>query len=340
MEKARRIVVIRPGALGDTLLTFPALGWLGRRFPSAHLTLIARSDVLPLARQARLATTTWPYDLPDWAPLFADPLQPLRMIERARETFERADIVIAWLADPEGNVARNLRALGVGLVLVAPGRPSERQPLRHAALQLFDALRPLAAPDTPLPDSIDDLPAYLPVLVPDTDITRSREDARLAQHLPEIVAHCQTPSRLVALHPGSGAAAKRWPPANFAALARLISKVGYQPLLIEGPQDGAVCADVLTQAPETPIVRELALTTLATLLTHCSAYVGNDSGVSHLAGLLGVFSVVIFGPTDPTLWAPVGRMVHVVRAPGGELAQLPMEQVWKTLHRALDHVGS
>jgi len=70
---AQGIAVIRPGALGDTLLTFPALVWLRRWAPQARLTLIARGDTLGLALASGLADAVYSYDLPDWAALFADP---------------------------------------------------------------------------------------------------------------------------------------------------------------------------------------------------------------------------------------------------------------------------
>jgi ADP-heptose:LPS heptosyltransferase len=58
--------------------------------------------------------------------------------------------------------------------------------------------------------------------------------------------------------------------------------------------------------------RGLTLAQLAALLTRCRLYLGNDSGVSHLAAMLGVETIVLFGPTDPAQWAPRGKRVTVV----------------------------
>jgi ADP-heptose:LPS heptosyltransferase len=55
----------------------------------------------------------------------------------------------------------------------------------------------------------------------------------------------------------------------------------------------------------------------AALLEQCTLYVGNDSGLSHVAGALGIPTVAVFGPTDPDVWAPLGRAVAAVRAPEG-----------------------
>jgi ADP-heptose:LPS heptosyltransferase len=56
----------------------------------------------------------------------------------------------------------------------------------------------------------------------------------------------------------------------------------------------------------------LQLRLLAAVLSKCGAYVGNDSGVTHLAAATGIPTLAIFGPTDPAVWAPLGRNVKVV----------------------------
>src|SRR5260221_10944975 len=79
----RHVTAIRPGALGDTLLALPALAWLRRQWPATRICLVARGDVLPLARASGLADSVSDYDLPQWADLFADSLpasSPLRHI--------------------------------------------------------------------------------------------------------------------------------------------------------------------------------------------------------------------------------------------------------------------
>src|SRR5579859_7169512 len=119
----RQITVIRPGALGDTLLALPALALLRRWAPDARLTFVARADVLPLALSSGLADDVWPWDLPDWAALFDPATTPERLTARARAALAGADAVIAWAPDPGGALAATLHRLGAGQVIVAPGRP-------------------------------------------------------------------------------------------------------------------------------------------------------------------------------------------------------------------------
>jgi ADP-heptose:LPS heptosyltransferase len=66
---------------------------------------------------------------------------------------------------------------------------------------------------------------------------------------------------------------------------------------------------------------------LGALLRKARAYVGNDSGVSHLAAAFGAPSIVLFGPTDPRVWAPLGPRVRTLRAPDGRLEQIEVAEV-------------
>lgn len=121
--------------------------------------------------------------------------------------------------------------------------------------------------------------------------------------------------RPVVLHPGSGGRGKIWPLDKWWNLAQwLVKHTPHPVILILGP------ADSFLEAPArqmerlgVSLLQDLPLPQVLALLNRGSAYVGNDSGVSHLAAAAGVESVVVFGPTDPRVWAPQGPHVHVVR---------------------------
>ncbi len=319
----RQITVIRPGALGDTLLALPALALL-RRW--AHLTFIARADVLPLALASGLADDAWPWDLPDWAAVFDPHATAERLTGRARAALVGADTVIAWAPDPAGALATTLHRLGAGQVIVAPGKPPEpSEPSEHAARWLARTLAPLGIA---IPDNLSALWQALPPLRwPDAE-EREAERVWRALGLPD--------TGVIALHPGSGGAAKRWPPERFAALAELTCEAGATPLLLAGEADGDVAAAVLARTPTLlPLAHGLSVAAMAALLARCAGYVGNDSGVSHLAGLLGAPTLAIFGPTDPARWAPLGPRVMALRAPSGDLVQLAPDVAWQALRATM-----
>ena len=117
---------------------------------------------------------------------------------------------------------------------------------------------------------------------------------------------------LIAMHPGSGAyaPARRWPPARWAALADALIADGMQIVLLGGAEEAEVRHSVLGAMQHADRIFNLGgrttLGELAAVLRRCNLYVGNDSGVAHLAGSVGTPVVAVFGPTDPHAWGPYG----------------------------------
>ena len=113
--------------------------------------------------------------------------------------------------------------------------------------------------------------------------------------------------RFVAFHPGSGSGIKNWPHKRFEELADLLLKKGLDCVWISGPAEKAF------QTPKTgKAIHNASLPALVHVLSRCSLYIGNDSGISHLAAACGAPSVVLFGPSDPAVWKPLGKNVSIV----------------------------
>ena len=137
------------------------------------------------------------------------------------------------------------------------------------------------------------------------------------------------------LHPGSGSPKKCWPVERFVELAELLVRGESQVVFVLGPVE---CEQWDTQQTaslqqEYPVILCPPLTTLAGLLEGASGYVGNDSGVSHLAAAVGAPTVAIFGPTRPEHFAPVGPKVGVVRA--RSLRRISAQQVVQVLQEVV-----
>jgi ADP-heptose:LPS heptosyltransferase len=119
------------------------------------------------------------------------------------------------------------------------------------------------------------------------------------------------------IHPGSGGRGKIWPLSRWWALLYWMWKVHDLPVILTlGPADeylaefAGAARDQLGAHP----VGGLTLRRLAALLAESRFYLGNDSGVSHLAAAAGIPAGVIFGPTSPAVWAPIGPNVQVIRS--------------------------
>jgi ADP-heptose:LPS heptosyltransferase len=132
------------------------------------------------------------------------------------------------------------------------------------------------------------------------------------------------PDRFLAVHPGSGSASKSWPADRFA---RMLDALGVDRfLLVEGPADAEAAGGLRTRKGAVD-ARGLAPRLLGAVLAQAAAYVGNDSGVTHLAAAWGAPTVALFGPTDPGVWSPVGPRVTIVRGPEPRMDGIAVEAV-------------
>jgi ADP-heptose:LPS heptosyltransferase len=193
----------------------------------------------------------------------------------------------------------------------------------------LDALAPLGIN---LPADVGEMAAYLPAL---RWLQEAQDEAAVAW---KSIRAALAGRRPVAIHPGSGGARKRWPTSHFASLIRDL-RHDFAPALIAGPQDEQIVAQVIAGAGATPVVRDISVAGLAAFLSECAVYIGNDSGVTHLAALAGVPTVALFGPTDPALWAPLGPRVVALRSSTGRMEDLPPEAVFAAVKEMMRWAG-
>jgi ADP-heptose:LPS heptosyltransferase len=123
------------------------------------------------------------------------------------------------------------------------------------------------------------------------------------------------PGPVIAIQPGSGSVKKNWPWPSFLALAAALQQTGLGRVLwIVGEAEAGLARSLQKDSPGAPVLKECGLPEVAAVLSQCRGYVGNDSGISHLAAAVGTPTVALFGPTDPDVWGPRGRQVAILRA--------------------------
>lgn len=311
-----RSLILRPGAIGDSLLTFPIIQRLREQDASPYVTLVGNPAVLPLAQAFGLAEEVANYDSPLWSELFSTRGIRTPALQALLRQTQRA---ICWLADPDGIVQQNLLAAGVPSVIVTSScPPQEKQHLHRVAYM---------AQTVGLPP-IDITAPFVP----------PRRIAPASTALDGFAAaHDCAP---IAIHPGSAGANKCWPIAHFRSLIERLRSQGQPVLLLAGPADHERLATLLEGDPEgrpygeglLKMVVDAPLLEVASLLLQCKCYIGNDSGITHLAAMLGIPTVAIFGPSDPANWRPPGPTVKVVRAmPTHCMEQLAVDTVMEAL---------
>ncbi len=274
----QRVLAIRAGALGDTILTFPAIAALAA--PGNCVELVGTLPYTELAKTPGLAHDVHSIDRA-WFRAFFDARAEDGDLLAFLEAF---DLIVAWARLPLLGV--KARRLQLRYVEASPNPPEAV----HASDHLMSSVRALGfqAPKQP-------------------------PELRFGDPSPLLDRYDLTPASFVAIHPSSGSPKKNWPPYWFAEFARCARAAGQDLLWVQGEADHDVVSSLARAVPG-PVAAELPLRDLATLLAFSAVFIGHDSGVSHLAAAAGAPTLALFLATDPRQWAPRGPSVRVVEA--------------------------
>jgi heptosyltransferase III len=277
-----KILVIRGGAIGDFILTLPAIAALRRQFPRAHLELLGYPHIAQLALAGGLVDRVQPIEARGLAGFFArdGTLEPDLM-----DYFSEFDLVISYLYDPDEIFKTNICRCAVGQFIAGPHRPDETE-RTHAARVYLKPLERLAIFDAdPVPRLVlDPRPAPL--------------------------------DRVIAFHPGSGSEKKNWPEASWTELIRkVIETTTWHLSLVGGEAEGERLSRLTGSLPRArySTAQSLPLVELARRLQSCTAFVGHDSGITHLATALGLPCVVLWSDTLEEIWRPQGERLVVLK---------------------------
>jgi len=309
---AAKILVVRGGAIGDFILTLPALNLLREAFPDAHIELLGYPHILALADRRYYADAIRSIESRELAAFF----NPKAELDPAWcEYFSSFKQVVSYLFDPDGFFEGNLKRAGVKHLMTGSPKITDRS---HAAVQLAEPLQRLALfLETPV------------AKIHPTDSDRTAAASVLGE---------EDTRPMIALHPGSGGKRKNWPLANWTAVTEWLhdSHPTHRLLVIGGESDEEEL-DGLRQA-KLPVefLENLPLPTLGAILERAALFVGHDSGISHLAGAAGAPCLLLFGPTDPAIWGPAGEHVSSLAAPGERMEELSIEDVSARISEILD----
>ena len=278
-----RILVIHHGALGDVVATFPALLRLKKLYGS--LSIICQGSIGQLAHDFNIADKWFPLEASAFATLYSSHIDP--------------------------NVKNILRSY-VKVILFSRSRSLERT--------LSSILENEVYGIPPRPDldlKIHVTQHILSHLVRFGLLEKSDQDMHIALS-PSLYSNQRSPrydpSKII-IHPGSGSRKKCWPISNFINVASSLKADGKRPEYVLGPAEYDF-HDILVQSNRGTerVHRVDNLKDLTELLKTGNGFIGNDSGVSHLAAFMGLPTVAVFGPPDPEIWKPLGRTVRVVRS--------------------------
>ncbi|MBM3512921.1 MAG: glycosyltransferase family 9 protein, partial [Alphaproteobacteria bacterium] len=134
------------------------------------------------------------------------------------------------------------------------------------------------------------------------------------------------PAPVVAISPLAARTEKTWPLERFVELARRLIQPPTRLVIVGGSEDRPAL-DAFADLSPIALIGEADLRLVAAMLKRARLFIGNDSGMAHLAAAVGAPTLALFGPTEPRNYAPRGPRVRVVDAPGRRLSNLSVEQV-------------
>ena len=293
-DAPRRIVLIRPCCIGDVVLATAALRALRDRYPDAHITW-AISEWAQQALNYHDLVDRYLVTGPGANPASL-PFGVLRFARQLRRG--KFDLAISLVRSPLMSLAIALSGVphrvgldsdgrGFGYTLRVPVDPTEP---RHEAEIYLDVTRALGIASNGY---------YASVPVHDLDRRRARQIVGYYRYFVINPAG--------GVNPGMSMISKRYPPEQFARLAtRLAQAYDAKIVLIGGPGDSHIVSSVriAPSVPSVAFVGQLSFGEIAALANQALAYIGNDTGLTHLAAAAGARTVMILGPSDPARYAP------------------------------------
>jgi heptosyltransferase-1 len=316
-SKIERLLIVRLGAMGDVIHGLPAVGALRAAFPRAMLGWLIeerwaellctlstprsgpRSPQRPLVdRLHTVNTRQWrraPFSAATWERVAAS-LSDLRST--------RYDTVV----DFQGAVRSSLLARWSGApVIYGAAQPRENLASMFYTRQIITRGEHVVEQNLSLAEAV----AHRALKISKVELPR--DDA--ADQECERRLKAQGTQEFALLNPGAGWGAKQWPAERFGEVARRLAENGLRSLINVGPGEADLARAVEAASGGTALTVTGSITQLIALTRRARLFIGGDTGPMHLAAVLGVPVVGIFGPTDPARNGPFGTRSIVLRSP-------------------------
>jgi hypothetical protein len=293
-------LVLHPGALGDVLLAVPALRALRAAAPGDALTLAAQPRIGRLLAGLGIVDGAVDFDTLGLDALFADGPLPERLARLAAGAR-----VVSWFGGKDADFARRLRALA-GRAVVAASRPAAPIAVwRHLLASVEPFVADTGSACAPVEPLVAGAGSACAPVRPSPDMVAAGARALAAAGFTGV-------RPLVMVHPGAGGAGKRWPAAGFADVVEAIVETAAADVVLhEGPADHEAAAALRARlGTPAPTLAEPPLETLAGAVHHAALWIGNDSGVSHLAAAVGAPALILFAAANLG-WRPWARDAYL-----------------------------
>jgi len=300
------------GGLGDLLVALPSIRLLRKVFPEHFFSLVCRAEYGRLFREARVVDAVLPVDDSRWLPLFDEQPQPP---EDFRQWLSGFDFIVGWLQRETSRAL--LRKTLSWPVFSRRWIVYDPHSMIPVSRYFFDQTSALVCDRPGVSATLEDC-GRLPILKKE-----GRESGA-----PEEAQRVVLPRAFTVVHPGSGSEKKCWPLENFLEIVAMLHQKGIEGFLITGEAEARMEKEIQRSAlpPGWAWLCRPSLLRLAGLLQEAEFYLGNDSGVTHLAAACGTPGLAVFRKDLEIAWRPYGQIVVLS---GEDISAIMVDWVWK-----------
>ncbi|MHC4111172.1 MAG: glycosyltransferase family 9 protein [Planctomycetota bacterium] len=327
---AQRGVILQPGAIGDCILTLPLAEFMKDSLRLGGIDFLGHTEYIGFMpgrtcinsvrsmdsmNLHRLFVETNAFDLADGDPLI--------------NAFADYAWIVTFLGEPNSNFEQNLiftaNCSHSSEVVTLSMKPPE-----DYSNHLTDYYRQQFVDESGLSSKLQQIERGTRLIkATETDVNKGRE----------LLKEIQVDSfeKLVVIQPGSGGLHKCCHLDNFLAVAKELRSKGVEVVFLLGPAEqerfsNATIKDINNIAR---CLTDLSLTQVVWLLSCSNGFLGNDSGITHLAAGMGVRTLVVFGPTNPAVYKPVGPAVTVFAGSKTAFAKKPSAALQQEILKVL-----
>ncbi len=315
-RRALRGVILQPGAIGDCILTLPLVEFMKDCLGLGGVDILGHTEHIGIFPGRTCVDSIRSIDSVDLHRLFVETNTfDLADGDALINTFGDYAWIVTFLGEPDSNFEQNLiftaNCSRSTEIITLSMKPSEKLSahITDFYIEQLAAQSGLSLEPSPVCKTKSLIKATK------ADINRGRE------LLKEI--NIGSSEKLVVIQPGSGGSHKCCHLDNFLSVAKLLADKGVDVIFLLGPAEMERLSVSTIDRIETisKILTNLSLADVLAVLSNANGYIGNDSGITHLAAALGIRTVAVFGPTDPAVYGPIGPAVTVLQSEEPDFAK-------------------
>jgi len=307
-RRAQRGLIVQPGAIGDCILTLPLAALMKESLALGSIDMLGHTQHIEILPGRSCIDSIRSIDTVDVHRLFVDPEKfELADHDPLISAFAEYSWIVTFLGEPHSHFEQNL------IFTTNCSHSSEvltlaLKPPKDFTSHLMDFCRHQFATQTGL--SCEHPPANRNSRLIETTTADIRRGKELLGDL-----GLKADKGLIVIHPGSGSTKKCWHIENFLAVAKQLRSHGFDIVFLLGPAETERfdARTVSTLQSVGQCVADLSLAEVLALFSCAHAFIGNDSGMTHLAGAIGLRTFAVFGPTSPTVYQPIGPLVTILK---------------------------